>query len=155
MKQLKGLKQITLLILILILFLSLQGMTVNAATSKTSRSSIKASTTDINTLAAVCYLEAGTNYNNCLAVANVVLNRVQSKSYPNTITGVVYQKSQFSVAKRVKYYVNKPKSTCLKAVKAALAGTNNIGTRKSFRSASYAKGKSYKNSVRIGDNVFF
>jgi spore germination cell wall hydrolase CwlJ-like protein len=153
MKQLKGLKRITLLILII--FISLQGLTVNAATTTTSRSSVKASTKDINTLAAVCYLEAGTNYNNCLAVANVVLNRVQSKSYPNTINGVVYQKNQFSVAKRIKYYINKPKSTCMKAVKAALAGTNNIGSRKSFRSASYARGRNYKNSVRIGDNVFF
>lgn len=37
-------------------------------------------------------------YEGKLAVANVVLNRVRSSNYPNSITGVIYQKSQFSGA---------------------------------------------------------
>lgn len=149
----KGIKKIIILVLLALLTfgaLQTQTMTVEAK-SKT----VKASEKDIKTMAAVCYLEAGTHYKNCLAVANVVLNRVKSKGYPNTINGVVYQKSQFSVAKHVKKHINKPKKTCLKAVKNALAGENNIKNRKSFRSASYARGKKYKNSVKIGDNVFF
>lgn len=149
----KGIKKFIILVLLATLtFGCLQTQTITVeAKSKT----VKASEKDMKTMAAVCYLEAGTNYKNCLAVANVILNRVKSKSYPNTINGVVYQKSQFSVAKRVKKYVNKPKKTCMKAVKDALAGQNNINNRKSFRSASYARGKKYKNSVKIGDNVFF
>ena len=31
-----------------------------------------------------------------ILVANVVINRVKSEEFPDTITGVVYQKSQFS-----------------------------------------------------------
>ena len=31
-----------------------------------------------------------------LAVANVILNRVRSGHYPGTVSGVVYQRSQFS-----------------------------------------------------------
>ena len=149
----KGIKKIIILVLLAVLtFGCLQTQTITAeAKSKT----VKASEKEIKTMAAVCYLEAGTHYKNNLAVANVILNRVKSKGYPNTIHGVVYQRSQFSVAKRVKKHINKPKKTSVKAVKAALSGQNNIKNRKSFRSASYARGKKYKNSVKIGDNVFF
>ena len=34
-----------------------------------------------------------------ILVANVIINRVKSQEFPNTVTGVVYQKSQFSPVK--------------------------------------------------------
>ncbi|KIR02267.1 copper amine oxidase-like protein [Lachnospiraceae bacterium TWA4] len=112
-----------------------------------------ASSYEVKMLAAICYLEAGTNYNNSLAVANVVLNRVKSKKYPNSIKGVIYQKGQFTPAKRISKIINKPRANCLKAAKAALKGKNNIGKRVSFR--AYRGQKKYKNAVVIGDNIFF
>lgn len=36
------------------------------------------------------------SYSGKVAVANVILNRVESSSFPNTITGVIYQAGQFS-----------------------------------------------------------
>ena len=48
-------------------------------------------------LAAIIQCESdGEPYEGKLAVGSVVLNRVRSSSFPNTITGVVYQNAQFS-----------------------------------------------------------
>lgn len=52
---------------------------------------------DQELLAALIYCEAGgESYAGQLAVGSVVLNRVSSSYYPNTISGVIYQSGQFS-----------------------------------------------------------
>ena len=52
---------------------------------------------DIDELARIIYFEArGESDAGKLAVANVVLNRVKSAQWPNTIRGVIYQKAQFT-----------------------------------------------------------
>lgn len=52
---------------------------------------------DIDELARIIYFEArGESEAGKLAVANVVLNRVKSPLWPNTIRGVIYQKAQFT-----------------------------------------------------------
>lgn len=62
----------------------------------TSSSSSSTSSTDLNLLARVVYGEArGEPYTGQVAVAAVVLNRVKSSSFPNTIAGVVYQSGAF------------------------------------------------------------
>lgn len=62
----------------------------------TSSSSQSTSSTDLNLLARVVYGEArGEPYTGQVAVAAVVLNRVKSSSFPNTIAGVVYQSGAF------------------------------------------------------------
>lgn len=54
------------------------------------------------TLARLVYLEArGQSYLGQKAVVEVVLNRVLSDEFPNTIDGVIYQKNQFSPAKYI------------------------------------------------------
>lgn len=64
-------------------------------TSSTSSSS-SSSSTDLNLLARVVYGEArGEPYTGQVAVAAVVLNRVKSSSFPNTVAGVVYQSGAF------------------------------------------------------------
>ena len=61
-----------------------------------STSSSGISSTDINLLARVVYGEArGEPYTGQVAVAAVVLNRVKSSSFPNTIAGVIYQSGAF------------------------------------------------------------
>lgn len=127
-------------------------------TKKTKTASgIKASEEDIKLLAALCRHEAGTHYQNCVAVANVVINRVKSSKYPNTIKGVIYQKGQFSGVNNgvLNRYIKNPGSNCKKAVKAALNGKNNIGSRKSFRMVTRRNRYRYSNSKVIGDNIFF
>lgn len=126
--------------------------------SSSSGSSYSAGSDDVTLLAALCQYEAGTNYDNCLAVANVVLNRVRSSSYPNSIRGVIYQSGQFGTVTSGalnRFLSNGPASTCVSAAKAALAGNNNIGSRVQFRAVWATDPSSHSNSVVIGDNCFF
>ena len=56
-----------------------------------------ASAEDLELLACIIQCEAeGEPYIGKLAVGSVVLNRVASSSFPNTIMGVIYQSGQFS-----------------------------------------------------------
>lgn len=56
------------------------------------------SNSDLNLLAHLVYAEArGESYRGQVAVASVVLNRVKSSSFPNTVAGVIYQRGAFSV----------------------------------------------------------
>lgn len=69
--------------------LGIQGTSNNGSTT-TSNSS------DLNLLARLVYGEArGESYQGQVAVAAVVMNRVKSSSFPNTIAGVIYQKGAF------------------------------------------------------------
>lgn len=64
--------------------------------SNTPSSSQTTSSTNLNLLARVVYGEArGEPYTGQVAVAAVVLNRVKSSSFPNTVAGVVYQSGAF------------------------------------------------------------
>ena len=50
-------------------------------------------------LAAIIYCEAGNQpYEGQIAVGAVIMNRVKSSAYPNTIEGVIYQSGQFGPA---------------------------------------------------------
>lgn len=130
----------------------------SGSSSSGSSSSYSAASDDVTLLAALCQYEAGTNYDNCLAVANVVLNRVRSSSYPNSIRGVIYQSGQFGTVTSGalnRFLSAGPSSTCVKAAKAALSGSNNIGGRLQFRAVWATDPSSHSNSVVIGDNCFF
>lgn len=68
------------------------GISLSSGTS----SSQSTSSMDLNLLARVVYGEArGEPYTGQVAVAAVVLNRVKSSSFPNTVAGVVYQSGAF------------------------------------------------------------
>lgn len=70
------------------------GITLSGSTSASGSSS--SSSTELTLLARVVYGEArGEPYTGQVAVAAVVLNRVKSSSFPNTIAGVVYQSGAF------------------------------------------------------------
>lgn len=52
---------------------------------------------DLELLSTIIYCEAGNqSYEGQLAVGSVVMNRVASRSFPNSISGVIYQSGQFS-----------------------------------------------------------
>ena len=90
-------------------------------TSSTS-SSTSANSSNVNLLARLVYGEArGEPYTGQVAVAAVVLNRVESSSFPNTIAGVIYQKGAFNVVDdgQINY---SPNSTAIKAAQDALNG---------------------------------
>ncbi|MBS7527795.1 cell wall hydrolase [Fusibacter paucivorans] len=63
-----------------------------------------------------------------MAVANVVLNRVKSERFPNTIYEVIFQSGQFPPSKRDSFPTLTPKANSMIAAKRALEGENNIET---------------------------
>ena len=69
----------------------------------------------------------GTNYNGKLAVANVILNRVQSSRFPNTLKEVVFAKKQFSPVSDGRYYTVPVTKTTKQVVQDALNGSRIIG----------------------------
>lgn len=57
-----------------------------------------------------------------MLVANVILNRVHAKQFPNTITEVVFQKDQFAPVRDGSYYRRKVSEETVEAVERVLAG---------------------------------
>ena len=55
---------------------------------------------DVLLAARVAYFESGRSEDGYRAVLCVILNRVESSKWPNSVNDVVYQKSQFSVVGR-------------------------------------------------------
>lgn len=110
-------------------------------------------TTDEMLLAALIQCEAGGEpFEGQLAVGAVVMNRVRSGGYPNTIAGVIYAPGQFSpalcgaVERRVQKGV---KESCVMAAQQAIAGASNIGGAMHFRRAGKHDG------MIIGNHVFW
>ena len=124
--------------------------------SYSQNGAITVSDSEFDVLARICQREAGSHYQGCLAVANVVLNRMRSSRFPNTISGVVFQPYQFcSREKLYRVTAGGPWDVCKQAARDALAGMNNVGSRVSFRAEWAIDASRYPNSVNIGDNVFF
>lgn len=88
--------------------------------NSTSSSSISSS--DLNLLARCVYAEArGEPYTGQVAIAAVVLNRVKSSSFPNTISGVIYQPWAFTAVNDGQINLT-PNDTAYKAAQDALNG---------------------------------
>ena len=79
---------------------------------------------DVNLLARIITAEAGgTSYNDQVSVGAVVLNRVKSNLFPNSIRAVIYQKSQFTPVTNGS--INKTvQPSALKAAYSALSGND-------------------------------
>lgn len=107
---------------------------------------------DTKLLAALIYCEAGNEtYNGQLAVGAVVMNRVRSGAYPNTISSVIYASGQFPPAlngKVARVYTNDaiPES-CYQAARAAINGETNVGGATHFRRAGNREGIVIDNQV--------
>ncbi len=89
-------------------------------------------------LANLIYCEAGGEpYVGQVAVGAVVINRVLSSKYPDTVVGVIYQKSQFSPAGSGRLAIalaqNKATASCYRAADEAMAGVTNVGNCLYFR----------------------
>ncbi|MDD3303748.1 MAG: cell wall hydrolase [Clostridia bacterium] len=67
----------------------------------------------------------GEPYEGQVAVGAVILNRVKSTKFPNTIAGVIYQNTQFSCVKDGQFDVAiDPESTVYKAAEEAMSGSD-------------------------------
>ncbi len=100
------------------------GVTLSASSSSSARSAVSA---DQYLLARLVYAEArGESYKGKVAVAAVALNRVRSSSFPNTISGVIYQSGAFESVSNGSIN-KKPDSDCLRAAREAMNGWDPTG----------------------------
>lgn len=93
----------------------------------TSSTSATITSSDHRLLAKLVSAEArGEPYKGQVAVAAVVLNRVRSPKFPNTISGVIYQRGQFSVVSNGSIN-NTPTSSAIRAARDAMNGWDPTG----------------------------
>ena len=102
-------------------------------------------------LASLIFCEAGTQpYEGQVAVGAVVMNRIKSSSYPDTMEEVIYQSGQFSPA--MSGWLDRVRANqgyteaAMQAAEDALAGSNPIGDCLYFSVGGYG--------TRIGDHLF-
>ena len=106
-------------------------------------------------LANLIYCEAGGEpYAGQVAVGAVVINRVLSSVYPNTVAGVIYQKRQFSPVASGRLALamanNKATPSCYKAADEAMAGQTNVGNCVYFRTPIPGL-----TGIQIGGHIFY
>ena len=115
-----------------------------------------AETTDLVLFAAILQCEAGGyNYDGILAVATVIMNRVESPAYPNTISGVVYQSGQFAPTwdgSLSRVLQSGPVSLCYQVAQEALGGARLASVSGCYQFRSASTGMS---GINVGGNVFF
>ena len=135
-----------------------------AAESKQAESSVSTNTEATGTnmvelLARLINGEArGEPYEGQVAVGAVILNRVKSTNFLNTIAGVIYQKGQFSCVTDGQFDVAiEENSTVYKAAEEAMNGSDPTNGALYFYNPSKTKSKwlfSLKTTTTIGKHVF-
>jgi len=112
-------------------------------------------------LAQVVHEESkGTSLEAQMAVANAIYNRVKSPKFPNTVEGVLFQKSQYTVIKsREQIGAVKPSEKAIEAVRQIFVENNTFlpSDVMYFRAASRGTdwSSSYKYYDTFGNNCFF
>ena len=100
---------------------TLNAMGIYNSSSGSSGTS-SSNSTNLNLLSRLVYGEArGEPYSGQVAVAAVVLNRVSSSSFPNTLSGVIYQSGAFDAVSDGQINMT-PDSTAKKAAQDAING---------------------------------
>lgn len=101
---------------------TLAAMGITSSSSGSSSGSSSSNSSDVNLLSRVIYGEArGEPYTGQVAVGAVILNRVKSSSFPNTLSGVVYQSGAFDAVSDGQVNLT-PDSTAKKAAQDAING---------------------------------
>ncbi len=106
-------------------------------------------------LANLIYCEAGGEpYVGKVAVGSVVINRVLSSKYPDTVVGVIYQNRQFSpvASGRLALALNEDRANadCYRAADEAMSGITNVGNCVYFRTPIEGL-----TGINIGGHVFY
>ena len=119
-----------------------------------NRGRVSADADEVKLLAALIQCEAGNQpYEGRVAVGAVVLNRVKSGAYPNTIYNVIYASGQFTPALNGKvarvYDSGKISDMNYQAAQAAINGETTVGAALHFRRANGREG------IVIGAHVFW
>ncbi|MCR5032535.1 MAG: cell wall hydrolase [Lachnospiraceae bacterium] len=106
-------------------------------------------------LANLIYCEAGGEpYAGKLAVGSVVINRVLSSVYPDTVVGVIYQRKQFSPVGSGRLALalaeNRATAACYQAADEAMSGVTNVGNCVYFRTPIEGL-----TGISIGGHIFY
>jgi spore germination cell wall hydrolase CwlJ-like protein len=124
------------------------------AATQAQGTSTSATADEETLLAAIIECEAGSQDLQCMtAVGAVVLNRVRSSSFENTIRGVIYQRGQFGPASSGRLatrLANGVSENARKAARAALNGSDPTGGKLFFIETSTGH-----SGVVIGPLVFY
>ncbi|MBR5648865.1 SH3 domain-containing protein [Pseudobutyrivibrio sp.] len=121
-----------------------------AAAKAASNQTVIASADDITLLAAIIQIESGSEiYEGQVAVGAVVMNRVYSGSYANSVSGVIFQRGQFATSRMSAVIAKGPKASCIQAAQEAMAGSDPTGGLTHFRRAGSKEG------LVIGNHVFY
>lgn len=126
-----------------------------ASSAKRDISEVTFADGDRYLLANLIYCEAGGEpYEGKVAVGAVVINRVLSSVYPDTVTGVIYQRKQFSpvASGRLAAALAAGKATqsCYQAADEAMAGVTNVGNCVYFRTPIEGL-----TGISIGGHIFY
>ncbi|MCR2047592.1 cell wall hydrolase [Acetatifactor muris] len=110
---------------------------------------------DKKLLANLIYCEAGAEpYEGKVAVGSVVINRVLSSQYPDTVLGVIYQNRQFSPVASgrldLALAADIANNDCYRAAEEAMSGISNVGNCVYFRTP--IEGLS---GISIGGHIFY
>ena len=109
---------------------------------------------DVTLLAALIQSEAGNEIpEGQVAVGAVVMNRLRTGRFGNSLYSVIYAKGQFSPAgsgKVAQICAAGPKASCVAAAQAAISGASPVGAATRFRPVS----SGYQGMV-IGNHVFW
>lgn len=118
-----------------------------------NRGAVPTSVSDVTILAALIQAEAGNQpYEGKLAVGAVVMNRVRSGGYPNSIIEVITAPGQVPPATNgtvAAIAARGPSSSCMQAAQAAVDGQTTVGGALHFGRVGKAAG------VVIGNHVFY
>lgn len=106
-------------------------------------------------LANLIYCEAGGEpYAGKLAVGAVVINRVLSSKFPDSVVGVIYQNKQFSPVASGRLQLalasNLADSSCYQAADEAMSGVTNVGSCVFFRTPIEGL-----TGISIGGHIFY
>ena len=106
-------------------------------------------------LANLIYAEAGNQpYEGQVAVGAVVINRVLSSVFPNTVSGVIYQHKQFAPVLdghlALALAQNRATAACYRAADEAMKGYTNVGQCVFFRTPIPGL-----TGIQIGDHIFY
>ncbi len=132
--------------------------TEKAEKETVKKAAAKYTKSELRLLSALVFCEAqGESYNGKLAVAIVVMNRVRSSRYPDTVKNVIYQRYQFSPARNgslkkalAEYdagrFTSAAEKDCIEAAKAALSGQTDITV--GSKTVDFSKYLSFSGSMR-------
>lgn len=113
---------------------------------------VSVSTSELDLMAAIIECEAGgESYEGKIGVGAVIMNRIRSGEFPNTLSEVIYQSGQFEpvwTGKLSNVLARGASEACYEAARDVYAGANTIGDRLFFHAGSGS-------GLTIGNQTFY